>query len=111
MPLQEPPAVVAFDERADLVPGLFEALEVMEVQALLGPAFPVPENVARAKSRRRQISHSDISGRPDRAFQAISDRTDDTENLFSTTPFGAPPLYGPGTDYRARALSSSFRRG
>ena len=34
MPLQEPPAVVAFDERADLVPGLFEALEVMEVQAL-----------------------------------------------------------------------------
>ncbi len=35
MPFQEPPAVVAFDERADLLSGLLEALEVVEVQALL----------------------------------------------------------------------------
>ena len=34
VPLQEPPAVVAFDERIDLLPGLLEALEVVEVQAL-----------------------------------------------------------------------------
>ena len=35
MPLQEPPAVVAFDERVDLLSGLLETLEVVEVQALL----------------------------------------------------------------------------
>ncbi len=35
MALQEPLAVVAFDELADLVSGLLKAVEVVEVQTLL----------------------------------------------------------------------------
>ena len=35
MSLEEPPSVVAFDERSDHLPGPFEALEVVEIQALL----------------------------------------------------------------------------
>ena len=33
VPLEEPPSVVAFDERGDHLPGLLEALEVVEIQA------------------------------------------------------------------------------
>ena len=47
MPLQEPPAVVAFDERVDLLPGLLETLEVVEVEALLVGPYALTDRLER----------------------------------------------------------------